>query len=127
MKSPTLKDFYASLEVNPRARPEVITAAYHALMKVYHPDKGTSTTGLTARDLNEAFDVLSDPTKRSGYDNIRENVGIGKMVGPYKLLSVIAEGGFGRTYKAEHSILGELVCIKDCIREIILKQSKTVI
>ena len=112
--SPTLKDFYAVLEVNPRARPEVITAAYHSLMKVYHPDKGVSTTGLTARDLNEAFEILSDDRKRSDYDDIRANIGVGKMIGPYKLLNVIAEGGFGRTYKAEHSILGELVCIKDC-------------
>ena len=33
------KDYYDVLEVSPRARPEVIGAAYKALMKIFHPDK----------------------------------------------------------------------------------------
>ena len=114
MKKPSLKDFYSVLEVNPRARPEVIKAAYKTLMGFYHPDKGLSAGGETARDINEAFEILSDEEKRKDYDNLRSNVGVGKMIGPYKLLGVIAEGGFGRTYKAEHTVIGELVCIKDC-------------
>jgi serine/threonine protein kinase len=102
------------LEVNPRARPEVIKAAYLALMKNYHPDTGASVSGLHAKDLNEAFETLSDDLKRKDYDASRKDADVGKQIGPYKLLSVIAEGGFGRTYKAEHTILRELVCIKDC-------------
>lgn len=106
------KDLYQILEINPRARPEVIDAAYHALMKVHHPDVDHATVGRTARDLNEAHDLLVDPLKRHDYDKSRE--ANRKLVGPYKLLDTIAEGGFGRTYKAEHTILKELACIKDC-------------
>lgn len=113
MKSPTVKDYYSILEVNPRARSEVIEAAYKALMRVYHPDAGHSSAGETARDVNEAHDILSDDRKRHDYDKYR-NPDDGKMIGPYKLIKTIAEGGFGRTYMAEHTILNELVCIKDC-------------
>ena len=106
------KDYYQVLEVNPRARPEVITAAYHTLMKAHHPDVN-ATMGSHAMGLNEAYDVLNDTLKRKDFDRER-NSSSAKMIGPYKVLELIAEGGFGRTYKAQHKILGELACIKDC-------------
>lgn len=105
------QNWYHVLEVNPRARKEVITASYHALMKMHHPDVGAS--GVIAKDLNQAHEILTDLRKRKEFDReIATNDS--KMIGPYKVQSVIAEGGFGRTYKAQHSILKELVCIKDC-------------
>jgi len=106
-------DYYQVLEIHPRARATVVDAAYRALIKEYHTDTGGSVHGTHARILNEAHEVLGDPTKRKSYDKTRD-IGVGKMVGPYKLIEQIAEGGFGRTYKAEHKILKELVCIKDC-------------
>lgn len=112
--SSSTKDYYTILEVNPRARKEVVSSAYHTLMKMYHPDTGNSVLGITARELNDAYEIISDKNKRQEYDNLRENVGVGKIIGSYKLLNVIAEGGFGRTYKAEHVILKESVCLKDC-------------
>jgi len=107
------RDFYEVLQVHPRARDTVVEAAYRALMKDLHPDVGASVTGTRAADLNEAHDILSDVLKRKDYDRTR-GVDIGKTVGQYKLLAQIAEGGFGRTYKAEHKVVKELVCIKDC-------------
>ena len=109
----TKPDYYQVLEVHPRARGAVIDAAYRALMKEYHTDTGGSVHGTHARLLNEAHEILGDTGKRKTYDKGRE-LGIGKKVGAYKLIEQIAEGGFGRTYKAEHTILKELVCIKDC-------------
>lgn len=106
-------DYYQVLEVNPRARTSVIDAAYRALMKEHHPDVGVSAHGVRARQLNEAHDTLIDSSARKAYDDGRKS-GVGKTVGAYKLLSQIAEGGFGRTYKAEHTVLKELTCIKDC-------------
>lgn len=38
-----------------------------------------------------------------------------KVVGNYRILSQIAEGGFGRTYLAEQMLLGTKVCIKHAI------------
>lgn len=106
------KDYYSILEVHRRCRPTIVEAAYRTLMKEYHPDVNHATVGEHARELTEAYSVLSDKSKRKDYDrNQASNV---KMIGPYKVMEVIAEGGFGRTYKAEHTILKELVCVKDC-------------
>lgn len=106
-------DYYQILEVHPRASLAVIEAAFRAKMKEVHPDTGASTDGTRAVDLNEAHQCLSDPHERRKYDRTRD-VDVGKSVGQYKLLDQIAEGGFGRTYRAEHKVVKELVCIKDC-------------
>lgn len=37
---------------------------------------------------------------------------LGKVIGSYKILDFIAEGGFGRTYRGEHQMLKTDVCIK---------------
>jgi serine/threonine protein kinase len=109
MPKPNKLDLYSVLEVSPRARAEVIDAAYKVLMKEYHPDKGGSNR--VATTLNEARDTLMDPKKRSDYDSKLLDMS-GKIVGNYRVLEVIAEGGFGRTYRGEHIMLGTPVCIK---------------
>ncbi len=106
------KDFYAMLEVGPRARPEVVKAAYVALMKLYHPDSGTDKDPEKAKRINEAWEVLSDPQARADFD--RQGAKKEHLVGNYRVLEEIAEGGFGKTYRGEHVILGEPVCIKQC-------------
>ncbi|HLD00704.1 MAG TPA: protein kinase [Candidatus Nanoarchaeia archaeon] len=110
-------DLYAILEVNPRARTEVIDAAYKALMKQYHPDinqddsKGSSDI---ARQLNEARTTLLNPNLRSKYDSSRNilNKGGNPIINGYRFLEKIAEGGFGPTFKAEHVESGLPVCVK---------------
>ncbi len=107
------KDHYRVLEVSPQASREVIDAAYRALMKRYHPDIYKGDTQRIARELNEAHEVLLDPDKRAMYDQDRGRSDP-KVVGGYRLLEKIAEGGFGKTRKAQHVLTGELVCIKHC-------------
>lgn len=107
------RDLYEILEVNPRARPAVVTAAYKTLSAILGGQPGKSRDGDSMKCVDKAYETLSVPDKRDEYDR-QANLKPGKMVGPYKLIELIAEGGFGRTYKAEHSILRELVCIKDC-------------
>jgi hypothetical protein len=66
------KDYYAILQVHPRAEPEVIEAAYRRLSRKYHPDvSGLADAGRRMRELNEAFEVLSDPARRRAYDRHR--------------------------------------------------------
>jgi hypothetical protein len=59
-------DYYDVLQVSPRADAEVIEKAYRALMSKHHPDKGGDTRH--AQRLNEAHDVIGDPSKRAAYN-----------------------------------------------------------
>ena len=66
----TSADHYAILQVDPRADPDVIKAAYRALARRYHPDRaGGSHERMIA--LNEAWAVLRDPVARAAYDRGR--------------------------------------------------------
>lgn len=59
---------YEVLGVAPDAEPEVIQAAYRALMKKYHPDAAGCTTDARAKKINAAYAVLSDASLRAAYD-----------------------------------------------------------
>lgn len=123
------KDYYELLEVSPRARKEVINAAYKALMGIYHPDKTGSDR--VAKSLNEAHEVLNNPKARKSYDKDRENI-TGTIIGEYRVLELIAEGGFGKTYKGEQILTGMPVCIKHASsvspqdEEILIEETKAV-
>ena len=68
------KDYYAILGVHPSAEEAVISAAYRALAKLYHPDlyKGSDAADRMAK-INEAYETLSDKEKRKEYDATRSN------------------------------------------------------
>jgi curved DNA-binding protein CbpA len=64
-------NFYETLGVSRNSEPEVIEAAYRALMKKYHPDlwRGDPAVAETrAKEINEAFATLRDATRRRAYD-----------------------------------------------------------
>lgn len=66
-------NYYEILEVSEKASKEVIEKAYKALAKKYHPDLNKDTkkdAESKMKELNEAFEVLSDDNKRANYDNI---------------------------------------------------------
>jgi len=66
---PEQPDYYAILQVHPTATKEVIDAAYRKLASKYHPDINDSAKAVDKMKLlNEAYEVLSDPSKRSDYD-----------------------------------------------------------
>jgi serine/threonine protein kinase len=104
-------DPYKALEVDNRASQLVIKAAYHALIKQYHPDH--SGNEVKAKELNAAYELLSDASKRKKYDKENKDPK-GTLIGSYRVLESIAEGGFGSTYKGEHIITKDPVCIKHC-------------
>ncbi len=66
-----MKDYYATLGVTLQAEDVVIKAAYRALAQRYHPDRFAGSANEANRkmaEINEAYGVLSDPTKRKAYD-----------------------------------------------------------
>jgi curved DNA-binding protein CbpA len=66
------KDLYAILGVLPDAEQEVIRAVYLALAKKYHPDSSGNADGAEKlKEINAAYEVLSDPDKRKAYDATR--------------------------------------------------------
>jgi curved DNA-binding protein CbpA len=59
-------DLYEVLQVDRRAEPEVIRAAYRALARKNHPDFGGDVRQMAT--VNEAWAVLGDPARRAAYD-----------------------------------------------------------
>ncbi len=63
------KDYFKILQIDSDADLEVITAAYYALMKKYHPDVSNSKNLDYVKEINEAYEILSDNLKRKNYKN----------------------------------------------------------
>jgi hypothetical protein len=63
------KDYYQILQVQPSANMEVINDSFEKLARKYHPDLNKDTASLNQmKDLNVAFEVLSNPAKKAAYD-----------------------------------------------------------
>lgn len=66
----TKRDYYEVLGVSKNATPEEIKKAYRTLAKKYHPDVSTDPNATEKfAEIQTAYDCLSDPEKRSNYDN----------------------------------------------------------
>jgi DnaJ-class molecular chaperone len=61
------KNFYKVLGVNQKAGPEKIKRAYRQAAKRYHPDVSPRNEE-KFREVQEAYDTLSDPEKKALYD-----------------------------------------------------------
>jgi DnaJ-class molecular chaperone len=70
MPTVQFRDYYKTLGVDHSADDKVIRAAYRKLARKYHPDvnSGDKASEDKFKEVNEAYDVLSDPEKRRMYD-----------------------------------------------------------
>ncbi len=72
-------DYYRILGVESTADPKEIKEAYRRLALRYHPDRNADDPAVSdkMKALNEAYAVLSDPTKRAEYDHLHQQYGAG--------------------------------------------------
>lgn len=77
-----MKNYYEILEVDKNASDEIIKVAYKALVKKYHPDLKEGNAKINAenkiKQINEAYDILSNPEKKYEYDQNLINKDISK-------------------------------------------------
>lgn len=68
-------DHYEILGIAPSADQRAVRAAYLARMRAVHPDLAPNDPRAqrTARQLNAAYEVLSDPERRRRYDTVRSS------------------------------------------------------
>ncbi|MBE6617221.1 MAG: molecular chaperone DnaJ [Ruminococcaceae bacterium] len=66
----TKRDYYEVLGIDKSADDGAIKKAYRGLAKKYHPDMnpGDKEAEAKFKEVNEAYDVLSDPDKKAKYD-----------------------------------------------------------
>ena len=68
------KDYYQILEIQNNASSDDIKKAFRQLSLKYHPDVNSEGSD-KFKEINEAFQVLSDPEKRRNYDLKRNGGG----------------------------------------------------
>ena len=91
-----MSDHYETLGVARDATDEELKRAYRKLARQYHPDANPDDPGAEARfkEVGAAYDVLSDPERRSLYDRFgTDDVRAGRMSDPFS-------GGLGSIFDA---------------------------
>ena len=127
------KDYYTTLGVPRTASQEEIKKAYRKLAHQHHPDKKGGDEA-KFKEVNEAYQALSDPKKRSSYDNFGFAYNEGGFQGGqdfnysdiFDVFSDMFGGGFGRTYEREENTRGENLYLEVHIKKSDLGTQKTI-
>ena len=87
------KNYYDILGLKKDASADEIKSAYRSMAKKYHPDlnKNNPEAAEKFKEVNEAYECLSDPTKKSNYDTYGDPNGANGFGG----FGGGSQGGFG--------------------------------
>ncbi len=100
----TKRDYYETLGLRRGATEEEIKKAYRSLAFRYHPDRNKDSAAEDRfKEINEAYEVLSDPGKRSTYDRFGHAglyAGQGGAQGHGRGFDGFDLGGFGDIFDA---------------------------
>ena len=81
-----MKDYYEILEIEESANPSEIKSSYRRLAFTHHPDKnpGNETQAEERfKEINEAYGILGNETRRREYDAFRNGRGHVKSLQEY--------------------------------------------
>lgn len=102
------KDYYQILGIEKSASEDEIKKAFRKLAHQYHPDKKGGNAE-KFKEINEAYQVLSDKEKRSQYDRFGRTFDMGGQEGfdfggfDFDLGDILGEiFGFGRRSRGDH-------------------------
>lgn len=107
------KDYYKILGVDRNASLEEIKKAYRRLALKYHPDRnpGDKQAEEKFKEINEAYQVLSDPEKRARYDQLSDSYARWQTTGgqgPFRWDEWFAGGGMPGGVRVEFRDLDDL-------------------
>lgn len=100
----TKRDYYEILEVGQNASKDDLKRAYRRMARKYHPDVNSDpSAGERFKEINEAYEVLSNDSSRAAYDRFGHagvqgnNAGYGDFSGFGSVADIFEEffGGFG--------------------------------
>ena len=100
-----MKNYYKILEVSENASIEVIEKAYRVLVRRYHPDLQGSNPQAEEkiREINEAYDVLSDSFLKEQYDKeLKKDVQVNTIYDNFQ------ETDYSRIYKEKEKLRHQL-------------------